>query len=54
MKQNRMYERPYAQTAKQKCGAPASSRMGTMVNLYQQLFACRCGVRESRVVTRST
>jgi hypothetical protein len=54
MKQNRMYERPYAQSAKQKCGSPASSRMGIMVNLYQQLFACRCGAWESRVVTRST
>jgi hypothetical protein len=27
---------------------------GHYVNLYQQLFACRCGARESRVVTRST
>jgi hypothetical protein len=27
---------------------------GYYVNLYQQLFACRCGARESRVVTRST
>jgi hypothetical protein len=24
------------------------------VNLYRQVFACRCGARESRVVTRST
>jgi hypothetical protein len=27
---------------------------GHYVNLYQRLFACRCGARESRVVTRST
>jgi hypothetical protein len=23
------------------------------VNLYQQLFACRCGAQEARVVTRN-
>src|SRR5262249_43675361 len=30
MKQNRMYKRPYAQSAKRKCGSPPSSRMGIM------------------------
>jgi hypothetical protein len=48
MKQNRMYKRPYAQSAKQKSGSPASSRMGIMsTSTNRSLVAAARGNRAS-------